>query len=61
VNDVANAMRGEEALPDIGLELLDAEREAAILRLDAENNCLHLFALLHDFRRMLDALGPAQV
>ena len=36
-------------------------REAAILRLDAENDCLDLLALLYDFRRMLDALGPAQV
>ena len=38
VDYVAYAVRSEEALPDIGLELLDAEREAAILRLDAENN-----------------------
>ena len=61
VNHVAHAMRGEEALPDIGLQLLDAQREAAVLRLDAENDSLDLFALLHDFRGMLDALGPAQV
>ena len=61
VNDVADAVGGEEAFPDIGLQLLDAEREAAVLRLDAENDCLDFFALLDDFRRMLDALGPAQV
>ena len=61
VDHIADAVRSEEALPHIGLKLLDAEREAAVLRLDAENNCLHLFALLHDFRGMLDALGPAQV
>src|ERR1700739_2698299 len=54
-------MGGEEALPDVGLELLDTQAEAAVLRLDAENDCLDLFALLDDFRRMLDALGPAQV
>ena len=61
MNLVADAMRGEEALPDVGLQLLDAQREAAVLRLNAENDCLHLFALLHNLRRMLDALGPAQV
>src|ERR1700722_19004010 len=61
MNDVANVVGSEEALPDIGLQLLDAQREAAILRLDAENNSLDLFALLDDFRGVLDALGPAQV
>ena len=61
VHHVAHAMGSKEALPNIGLELLDAQREAPILRLDTENDSLHLFALLHDFRRMLDALGPAQV
>src|SRR5215469_3771199 len=61
VHHVAHAMGGEEALPDVGLELLDAQREAAVLRLDAENDSLHFFALLHDLGRMLDALGPAQV
>ena len=61
MDHVAHPVRGEEALPHVGLQLLDAQREAAVLRLDAENNSLHLFALLHHFRRMLDALGPAQV
>ena len=61
VNDIANVVGSEEALPDIGLQLLDAQREAAILRFNAENNSLDLFALLDDFRRVLDALGPAQV
>jgi len=61
VDHIPDAMSGEEAFPDIGLQLLDAQREATILRLDAENDCLHLFTLLYDFRRMLDALGPAQV
>jgi len=54
-------MSGEEALPNIGLKLLDAEGEAAVLRLNAENDCLDLFTLLDDLRRMLDALGPAEV
>jgi hypothetical protein len=52
---------GEEALPHVGLQLLDAQAQAAVLRLNAENDSLHLFALLHDLRGVLDALGPAQV
>ena len=58
---VADAMRRKEALPDVGLQLLDAEAQTSILRLDAEHDSLHLLTLLHDFRRMLDALGPTQV
>ncbi len=61
VNHVAHAMRGEEALPDVGLQLLDAQAETAVLRLDAENDCLDLLALLHNFRRMLDALRPREI
>src|SRR6185437_14019444 len=61
VYQVADAVGGEERLPDIGLELLDAKAEAAILRLDAENDCLDLFAFLDHFGGVLDALGPAQV
>src|SRR5208282_5729328 len=61
VHVIADAMLGKKALPHIGLQLLDSERETAILRLDTENDSLHLFALLHYFRRMLDALGPAKV
>src|SRR5271157_2301140 len=61
VNHVAHTMGGEEALPDVGLQLLDAQAQAAILRLNAENDSLYLFALLHNFRGVLDALGPAQV
>ena len=51
----------EEGLPHIGLKLLDAERQAALLRLNAEHDGLHLLALLQHFGGMLDALGPAQV
>ena len=46
MDHVADAMRGEEALPDIRLKLLDAEAWAAVLRLDTENNGLDLLALL---------------
>ena len=51
----------EEALPNVGLQLLHAQREAAVVRLNGQNNGLDLVALLQNFRRMLDALGPAQV
>src|SRR5258708_28923997 len=61
VNHVAHTMLSEEALPDIRLELLDAQAQAAVLRFDTENNGLDLLALFHNLRRMLDALGPAQV
>ena len=61
LDDVADAVLGEERIPDIGLELLDAEREAAVLRLDAEDDCLDLLTLLENFRGVLDALGPAEV
>ena len=54
---VAHAMIGEEALPPIGLQLLDAEREAAVLRLNAENDSLYLLTLLHHFRRPAAACG----
>ena len=58
---IAHAMLFEEALPDIGLQLLHAQRQAAIVRLNGQNNRLDLVALLQHFGRMLDALGPAQV
>ena len=61
VDDIAHAMLLEEGLPDIGLQLLHAQREAAFVGLDRQHDGLHLVALLQDFRRMLDALGPAQV
>src|SRR6202034_523152 len=61
VDYIADAVSGEEALPDIGLQLFDPQREAAVLRLDAENDSFDLFALLDDFGWMLDALGPAQI
>ena len=51
----------EERLPDVGLKLLHAKRQAAFVRLDRQNDSLHAIALLQDFRRMLHALGPAQV
>ena len=61
VDDVADAMLREERIPNIGLHLLDAEREAALVGLNGEDDGFDLVALLQDFGRMLDARGPAQV
>src|ERR1700722_1867861 len=58
---VANRVLIEEGLPDIGLELLDAERQAAILRLHAEHYGPHLLTLLQHLGGMLHALGPTQI
>src|SRR5438067_2381137 len=58
---VTHPMLGKERIPDVGLELLHAQRKPAILRFDAEDNRTDLFALLEHVRRMLDPLGPAQV
>ena len=38
LDHVARAMLREERIPHIRLELLDAERQAAVLRLDAQND-----------------------
>src|ERR1700746_603336 len=48
VHYIANAMRGEEGLPGIRLELLDAQRETALFGLNAQHNSLYLLALLQD-------------
>src|ERR1051326_6298575 len=61
MNYVANAMRLEEALPCIRLKLLHAQRQATLLRLNAQNNSLYFLAFFQDLRRMLDALCPAQI
>src|SRR5579859_1275047 len=61
VDNVTQSVAGEERLPNVRLHLLDAEREAAMFGLNGQYLRLHLFALLQHFRRMLHALGPAQV
>src|SRR6266404_4906319 len=58
---IAHAMGVEEMLPHIRLELFHAQREAAIVRLNGQDDCLHLIAFLQYFRGMLHALGPAHV
>jgi hypothetical protein len=54
-------MLREERVPDIRLQLLDAQRQTAVLRLNAQNDRANLLALLQDLRGMLNALGPAEV
>ncbi len=61
MDHIADAVLIEEGIPDVGLQLLHAQRKAAVLRLDAKNNGTNLVALLYYFRRMLDALGPAHI
>ncbi len=51
----------EERLPDVGLKLLHAQRQAALVRLDGENDRLHAITFFQYLRRVLDTLGPAQV
>src|SRR5664279_2433014 len=51
VNYVTYAMGFKERLPYVGLQLLHAQREAPIIRLDREDDSLHLVALLQHLRR----------
>jgi len=41
--------------------LLDAKRQAALVRLNREHDSLHPITLFQDFGRMLHALGPTEV
>ena len=45
----------------VGLELLEAERDALGLGVDLEHDCLDDLADRHDLRRVLDLLGPAHL
>src|SRR5262249_4960882 len=47
--------------PGIGLRLLNAERHAAVARLDVEHDNVNIFADFGDPRGMLELLGPAQL
>ena len=47
--------------PRILLGLLEAEADALVLGVDVEDHDVDRVALLHHFRRMLHALGPAHV
>src|SRR5687768_1056605 len=47
--------------PRIILRLLQSKRDALVVCVDVENHDVDRIALLHDFRRMLNALGPGHV
>ena len=47
--------------PRVGRELLEAERDALLLRVDREDDALHPIALANDLGRVADLLGPAHV
>ena len=53
LNDVARVVLLREDRPRIGLELLEAEADALVLRVEVENDRLHLLAHLEHLRRML--------
>src|SRR5688572_10663124 len=56
-----DGVRLADAQPRIFLRLLQAEGDALVLGVDVEDQHRHLVTLLHDFGRMLDALGPRHV
>src|SRR4051794_40442781 len=58
---VAHVAPGEEVVPDVGGELLEAERQPLVLGVDVEHHRLDRVALLQHFRRMLDPLAPRHV
>src|SRR5262245_60321677 len=58
---VADVVLLEELVPDVGLELLEAQREALVLRVDVEHHRLDGVALLQGLRRVLQALAPRHV
>jgi len=61
VDHIADVVGLEERFPHIGLKLLYAQRQPALVRLNGQHHGLHAITLLQHFGRMLHALGPAQV
>ena len=61
VNHIADMMCREESLPNVGLKLLHAQRQAPLVGFNRQHDGFHAIALLQHFRRMLYPLGPAQV
>ena len=61
VHRIAHLVILEVALPGVGLQLLDAQREAVRRGIDIQNHRLHDHALLQNFAGMLDALGPGEI
>ena len=58
---VADLVTREEVVPDVGGELLQAERQPLVLGVDVEHHRLDHVALLQHFGRVLDALAPRHV
>ena len=52
---------GEELVPHVRGELLEAERQPLVLGVDVEHDRLDLVALLQDLGRVLHPLGPGHV
>src|SRR5882672_11401890 len=57
----ADRIRLTDPEPRILGRLLEAERNALVLGVDVENHNVNRVTLLHDFGRMLNALGPRHV
>src|SRR5258708_40063973 len=57
-NEIAHLMRAEKRLPRIRLQLLNAERQAPVIAVDAQNRSLHQLPFFQYLGRMLDPLGP---
>src|SRR5262249_19669158 len=58
---VADVVVLEELVPDVGLELLEAQRQPLVFGVDVEHHRVDGVALLERFRRMLQALAPRHV
>ena len=61
LDEIADLELALDLLPGIGLELLDAEADALVGLVDVDDDRIHLVALLEDFARVVDLLGPAEV
>ena len=53
--------RRDIARPRVSLQLLEAKRDPLLLLIDGQDDALDLVALLHDFGRVRDLLGPRHV
>src|SRR5258708_25120147 len=60
LHDLPDLMLLEPVAPDI-VDLLDAQRHAAVLRIDLQHLGGDVFALLENLVRILDALRPAYI
>src|SRR4029079_7041688 len=57
----AHRIRLTDTKPRIFLGLLEPEADALVLAVDVEDDHIDRVALLHDFRRLLNALRPAHI